>query len=62
MFTRTVLVRLAAVTLVLWALGFAIGSDHDVLYIVDDVLFFAIIFCTIALIVVTAGAFVRARR
>jgi hypothetical protein len=62
MFTRKTLTRLAAVTLVLWAIGIALGPDHDVLYVLDDVLFFAIIFCTIALVVLTVGTFVRSRR
>lgn len=61
MFTAKTLKILAAVTLVEFAVSAAIGEGHDVLWILDDVLFFALILSVLALIVVTVGTLVRSR-
>ncbi|MBN1527585.1 MAG: hypothetical protein JW895_00880 [Thermoleophilaceae bacterium] len=55
LFTPKTLKILAAVTLVLLAAGAAIGSDNDVLWTLDDVVFFALILSVLALIVLTVG-------
>jgi hypothetical protein len=60
-FTAKTLKILAAVTLVLLAVGAAIGPDHDVLWILDDVVFYALILSVLALVVVTVGTLVRSR-
>lgn len=61
MFTARTLKILAAVTLVELAVSAAIGEDRDVLWILDDVLFFALILSVLALIVLTVGTLVRSR-
>ena len=59
MLTAQTLKYLAAATAVLFAIGAAIGSDNDFLWIVDDIVFFGFILCAIALIVLSAGVLVR---
>jgi hypothetical protein len=61
MFTAKTLKILAAVTLVEFIVSAAIGSDHDVLWILDDVLFFALIISVLALILLTIGVLVKYR-
>jgi heme/copper-type cytochrome/quinol oxidase subunit 2 len=62
MFTAKALKILAAVTLVEFAVSAAIGEDHDVLWILDDILWFALILSVLALIVLTVGVLVKSRR
>jgi hypothetical protein len=59
MINRKTLIGLAALTLVLFVAAGAIGEDNDVLWIVDDVVFFAFIGCAVALIVLSVGVLVR---
>ena len=59
MLTAKTLKYLAAVTAVLFAGGALIGEDNDVLWILDDVIFFGFILCAIALIALSAGVLVR---
>lgn len=59
MLTAKTLKYLAAVTAVLFAGGVLIGEDNDVLWILDDVIFFGFILCAIALIALSAGVLVR---
>ena len=61
MFSAKTLKILAAVTLVLLAAGAAIGSDNDVLWILDDIVFFGLILSVLALIVLTVGTLVKSR-
>jgi hypothetical protein len=60
-FTAKTLKILAAVTLVEFAATAAIGDGRDVLWILDDVLFFALILSVLALIVLTVGTLVKSR-
>jgi hypothetical protein len=59
MLTAKTLKYLAAATAVLFAIGAVIGEDRDVLYVVDELVFFGFILCAIALIVLSAGVLVR---
>jgi hypothetical protein len=59
MINRTTLIGLAALTLVLFVAAGAIGEDNDVLWIVDDIVFFGFIGCALALIVLSVGVLVR---
>jgi hypothetical protein len=59
MLTAKTLKYLAVATAVLFAVGAIIGSDNDVLWILDDVIFFGFILCAIALVVLSAGVLVR---
>jgi hypothetical protein len=59
MLTAKTLKYLAAVTAVLFAASAAIGEDGDVLWIVDDLVWFGFLLCAIALIVLSAGVLVR---
>jgi hypothetical protein len=61
MFTAKALKILAAVTLVEFAVSAAIGDGRDVLWILDDVLFFALILSVLALVVLTVGTLVKSR-
>ena len=61
MFTAKTLKILAAVTLVLLVSGAAIGEDNDVLWILDDIVFFGLILSVLALIVLTVGTLVKSR-
>lgn len=59
MLTAKTLKYLAALTAVLFAAGAAIGDDRDVLWIVDDLVWFGFLLCAVALIVLSAGVLVR---
>ena len=59
MINRKTLIGLAAVTLVLFIAGGAIGSDNDVLWIVDDIVFFGFIGCAVALVALSIAVLVR---
>jgi hypothetical protein len=61
MFTAKTLKILAAVTLVEFALTAAIGDGRDVLWILDDILFFGLILSVLALVVITAGTLMKSR-
>ena len=59
MINRKTLIGLAVATLVLFIAGAAIGEDNDVLWIVDDIVFFGFIGCALALIALSIAALVR---
>ena len=59
MVTATTLKYLAAVTAVLFAVGAVIGEDRDILWIVDELIFFGFLLCAILLIVLSAGVLAR---
>jgi hypothetical protein len=59
MLTAKTLKYLAVVTAVLFAAVAAIGDDRDVLWVVDDILWFGFLLCAVALIVLSAGVLVR---
>ena len=59
MINRKTLIGLAAVTVVLFVVGGAIGEDKDFLWIVDDIVFFAFIGCVVALVALSIAALVR---
>ena len=59
MINRKTLIGLAAVTLILVVIGGAIGEDNDVLWIVDDIVFFGFIGCVVALVALSIAALVR---
>jgi hypothetical protein len=59
MINRRTLIGLAGLTLVLFVAAGAIGEDNDVLWIVDDVVFFGFIGCALALVVLSVGVLVR---
>jgi hypothetical protein len=56
---RKTLIGLAAVTLVLFVAAGAIGEDNDVLWVVDDIVFFGFIGCVVALVALSITALVR---
>jgi hypothetical protein len=60
MFTRRNYVILAAITAVLFVTAGAIGSDRDVLWVLDDVIFFAFVASALLLVVMTIGVLVKA--
>ncbi len=60
MINRRNYIILAAITLVLFVVGGAIGEGKDVLWIVDDITFFGFIACALALIAMTVAILVRA--
>jgi hypothetical protein len=62
MLTAKTLKYLAAVTAVLFAVAAAIGEGNDVLWILDDIIFFAFLLSALALIVLSAGVLVRSLR
>ena len=59
MINRKTLIGLAVATLVLFVAGGAIGEDNDVLWIVDDIVFFGFIGCAVALVALSIAALVR---
>jgi hypothetical protein len=59
MLTAKTLKYLAAVTAVLFAASAAIGEDGDVLWIVDDLVWFGFLLCAVMLIALSAGVLVR---
>ena len=62
MFTAKTLKYLAAVTAVLFAVGALIGEDNDVLWIVDDIVWFGFLLCAVLLIALTVAVLVRGLR
>jgi len=56
---RKTLIGLAVATLVLFIAGSAIGEDNDVLWIVDDLVFFGFLGCVVALVALSIAALVR---
>ena len=62
MVTAKTLKYLAAVTAVLFALVALIGDGRDVLWIVDDILWFGFLLCAVLLIVLTVAVLVRGLR
>ena len=59
MINRKTLIGLAVATLVLFIAGSAIGEDNDVLWIVDDIVFFGFLGCAVALVALSIAALVR---
>jgi hypothetical protein len=59
MINRNTLIGLAAATFVLLLGSAAIGSDNDVLWIVDDIVWVGFLVCALALIVLSVGVLVR---
>jgi hypothetical protein len=59
MLTAKTLKYLTAVTAVLFAASALIGDDRDVLWIVDDLIWFGFLLCAILLIVLSAGVLAR---
>jgi hypothetical protein len=59
MLTANTLKYLAALTAVLFAAAALIGSDNDVLWILDDIVFVGFIICAILLIALSATVLVR---
>ena len=59
MINRTVLIALAAVTLVLFGASAIIGENNDVLWILDDIVWFGFLACALALLVLCVGVLVR---
>ena len=62
MFTAKTLKYLAALTAVLFAAAGLIGEDNDVLWIVDDVIWFGFLLCVLVLLVLSAGVLVRSMK
>jgi hypothetical protein len=62
MLTAKTLKYLAAVTAVLFVASAAIGNDRDVLYIVDDLIWYGFVLCALTLIVLTVGVLLRSRK
>jgi hypothetical protein len=60
MINRNTLIVLASVTFVLFISAAAIGEDNDVLWILDDIVFFGFLGCAVALIVLSVAVLVRA--
>ena len=60
MINRKTLIGLAVVTAVLFVAAGAIGEDNDVLWIVDDIVFWGFIGCALALVVLSVTVLVRA--
>ena len=59
MINRTVLIALAAVTLVLFGAAAIIGQNNDVLWILDDIVWYGFLACALALLVLCVGVLVR---
>jgi hypothetical protein len=57
---RKTLIGLASVTLVLFIAAAAIGENNDVLWILDDIVFFGFLACALALVVLSVAVLVRA--
>ena len=62
MFTAKTLKYLAVLTAVLFAVGALIGEDNDVLWIVDDIIWFGFLLCVLVLLVLSAGVLVRSMK
>jgi hypothetical protein len=59
MVNRKTLAWLAAVWFVLFVVGGLIGEDHDVLWIVDDIIWYALLLSSAALVVMSVTVLVR---
>jgi hypothetical protein len=59
MINRNTLIGLAAATLVLFVAAAAIGEGNDVLWILDDIIFYGFIACALTLVVMSVGVLVR---
>jgi hypothetical protein len=59
MINRNTLIGLAIATAVLFVAAAAIGEDNDVLWIVDDIVYFSFIGCALALVVLSVAVLVR---
>lgn len=59
MINRNVLIALAAVTLVLFGASAIIGEGNDVLWILDDIVWFGFLACALALLVLCVSVLVR---
>jgi hypothetical protein len=62
MVTAKTLKYLAVVTAVLFAASALIGDDRDVLWIVDDLIWFAFLLCVVLLLVLTVAVLARGAR
>jgi hypothetical protein len=60
MINRNTLIGLAVATVVLFAGAAVIGEDNDVLWIVDDIVWFGFLACALALVVLTVAVLVKA--
>ena len=60
MINRRNYIALAVVTLVLFVAAGAIGEGKDVLWVLDDIIFFGFIGCVLALVAMTVAILVRA--
>jgi len=59
-FTRRNYTVLAAITAVLFVSAGAIGQGRDVLWVVDDIVFFGFLASALLLVVMTVGILVKA--
>lgn len=59
MVTAKTLKYLAAATAVLFVASALLGSDRDVLWIVDDIIWFGLLLCGLLLLVLTVAVLVR---
>lgn len=62
MINRKTLARLAFVTLILMVISATIGEDRDVLYIVDDIVWYSLIVCSLSLVVLTVAVLAKSVR
>ena len=62
MINRKTLIALAFATLVLTVVGSFVGEDNDVLWILDDIIFFGWIGCLLALVGLSVAALARSLR
>jgi hypothetical protein len=59
MLTSKTLKYLAGLTAVLFIASWAMGDDNDVLWILDDVVWYGLLLCALTLIVLSATVLVR---
>jgi hypothetical protein len=62
MINRNTLIALAGITLALFIAGTAIGEDNDVLWIVDELVFYGFLACALALVALSVAVLVRSVR
>jgi len=62
MLTAKTLKYLAVLTAVLFAAGALIGENNDVLWIVDDIVWFGFLLSALALLILSAGVLVRSMK
>ena len=62
MLTAKTLKYLAVLTAVLFAVGALIGENNDVLWIVDDIVWFGFLLSALALLILSAGVLVRSMK